>query len=172
MGANARKLLVCIVVMLALTTVNMVIGASSADAAGARMGKAERKALREINRYRVHHGLPRLRANAKLTSAARWMARDMIRYQYFAHTDHRGRSPFDRLNAFGYRGAGLYRGENLAAGRKSPHLTIVDWKNSPAHNANLLEDDFRAAGIVRIKAPEGAPYRWYWAMEFGSSRRL
>jgi uncharacterized protein YkwD len=142
----------------------------SANAASPKLDRAEHRALRLINAYRAEHGLPKLRVNKRLNRTAHWMARDMGRYNYFSHDDRFGRSPFQRLDAFGYRGNDLWRGENLAAGLPDAVGTVTQWRNSPTHDANLLRSNFRAAGIARVRAPEGASFDWYWALEFGSHR--
>src|SRR5215218_4449535 len=45
----------------------------------------ERETLSRLNAIRRRSGLPALRANAQLRSAAMAHARDMLRRQYFAH---------------------------------------------------------------------------------------
>ena len=42
-----------------------------------------------------------------------------------------------------------YRGENIAAGNASASATFTQWRNSPTHNTNMLNANFRAIGIGR-----------------------
>ena len=143
-----------------------------APAAAVSVSRIERNQVATINKYRAQHGLRRLVIDVKLTRTAEWMGRDMPRYNYFSHTDHTGRDPFVRLSHFGYP-SNSWRGENLAAGNPGVSGTFVQWRNSPGHNANLLNGNYRAIGIARVVAP-GSAYGYYWATEFGSrvTRRL
>jgi uncharacterized protein YkwD len=141
-------------------------GVAEAEA-GPRINKAERKVLSQINRYRASRGLRRLRVNGRLTRAAEWMSRDMGRHHRFSHTDSRGRSPFGRIAAFGYPSRNTWRGENLAAGNPSPRGAFMQWRNSPAHDANMRGRYYRSIGIARVRVP-GSPYGWYWTTTFGS----
>ena len=155
--------------LLALLAFAVSLVASPADshAAGRRIDTQERAALRAINNYRAAHGLPRLRADRKLTRAAEWMSRDMGQNRRFGHVDSRGRNPFSRIASFGYPSRDTWRGENLAAGNVGGFRTFTQWKNSPAHNANLLSRNYRAIGIARVQVP-GSPYGWYWTTTYGS----
>lgn len=136
------------------------------QAHAARVSKVERAELVLINRYRVMHGLPRLKMDRKLTRAADWMAADMPAHNRFAHVDSLGRSPFDRLALFGYP-SNTWRGENLAAGNVDPLRTFIQWRNSPPHRANMLNGHYRAIGISRVCVAD-SQYHCYWVTEFGS----
>ena len=149
------------------SAVAMMVSPADSQAAGRRIDAQERAALRIINNYRASHGLPRVAADARLTRAAEWMSKDMGRNKRFGHTDSFGRNPFTRIAAFGYPSRTTYRGENLAAGNATGADTFRQWKNSPAHNANLLGRHYRAIGIARVKVP-GSPYGWYWTTTYGS----
>lgn len=117
-----------------------------------------------INKYRAQNGLGRLVASPTLTSSSKWMSQDMASRSYFSHTDSMGRSPFTRMAAFAYNFS-TYMGENIAAGFSDAQSTFVQWRNSPAHNANMLNPGFRAIGIGRGNG-RGA-YGWYWTTDFG-----
>ena len=62
--------------------------------------------------------------------------------------DSAGRDPFVRMTAFGYNYGG-YRGENIAAGYNDAARTFNLWRNSPGHNANMLNSNFKVIGISR-----------------------
>lgn len=159
-GRVATAIISCLL----LTTMMAIFAAPQAHAA--RVSKVERAELVLINRYRVVHGLPRLKMDRKLTRAADWMAADMPAHNRFAHVDSLGRSPFDRLALFGYP-SNTWRGENLAAGNVDPLRTFIQWRNSPPHRANMLNGHYRAIGISRVCVAD-SQYHCYWVTEFGS----
>jgi uncharacterized protein YkwD len=128
---------------------------------------AEAAQVRTINRFRVAHHLPKLRIDARLSTTAAWLARDMGVRHYFSHTDSAHRDPFQRMRAFGYPLV-YARGENLAAGNEAVGATFSQWLHSPPHKAVLLTPYYHAIGIARVHVP-GSTYGWYWVTDFGSS---
>src|SRR5438067_700247 len=66
---------------------------------------------------------------------------------------------------FGYALTGS-AGENIAAGYAGAQDTFTQWKNSPGHNANMLNGSYRVIGIGRAYV-KGSPYGWYWTTDFG-----
>ena len=101
-----------------------------------------------------------------LTEVAEWVSNDMSEYNYFSHTDRLGRSPFDRMEEYGYP-KNTFRGENLAAGTNSANAAFTIWKDSPGHNANMLHPEFKAIGIARSYNKDST-FGWYWVTVFGS----
>jgi len=93
------------------------------------------------------------------------MSRDMAEKDYFSHTDSLGRDPFQRMADFGYN-YNTWKGENLAAGSDTPQMTFQLWRDSPGHNANMLNANFVVVGLAKAYGPDSA-YGWYWAAEFG-----
>jgi hypothetical protein len=59
-----------------------------------------------------------------------------------------------------------WKGENLAAGSDTPQLTFQLWRDSPGHNANMLNPDFVVVGLAKAYGSDSS-YGWYWAAEFG-----
>jgi uncharacterized protein YkwD len=102
-----------------------------------------------MNGARVHHGLPPLRLNAKLSQAATDRSRDMLDKGYFDHISPDGSKPFVWIDRRGYR----YRtaGENLALGYPTVEHLISAWLESPAHRANLL-GNFEEVGLAIVSA--------------------
>lgn len=125
----------------------------------------EQAFLTEINTYRQRNGLAPLKLSPTLTAAAKWMSADMAAKNYFNHTDSLGRDAFSRSKAFGYTYS-TYWGENIAAGNASAANTMVQWKNSPGHNANMLNASYKVIGIGRAYGA-ASTYRWYWTTDFG-----
>lgn len=121
--------------------------------------------LNLINQYRAANGLGPLALDDALTASARWMAGDMAAGDYLGHTDSLGRDPVARMAAFGYD-YNTWKGENLAAGIAGAEEALRYWRQSPAHNANLLSPNFTVIGIARAYR-EGTTFGWYWANDFG-----
>ena len=125
----------------------------------------EQAFLKLINDYRTTNGLGTLQASITLTNAAKWMSNDMAVKGYFDHNDSTGRDPFTRMRNFGYN-YNTWMGENIAAGYSDATNTFNQWKNSPGHNENMLNPNFKVIGIGRI-VNTGAYYRYYWTTDFG-----
>jgi len=126
----------------------------------------ERAMLKLINNYREQNGLGPLKISPSLNRAANWMSADMADKNYFRHIDSQGRNAADRMTFYGYDYHGT-RGENLAAGFDDAARTFNQWKNSPGHNANMLNRTYNVIGIGREYGPF-SKYKWYWTTDFGS----
>lgn len=117
-----------------------------------------------LNAYRQQNGINTpLQVSIALTNAAKWHSSDMAQFGYFDHFDHFGRDPFTRMAAFGY-GYQTFMAENIAAGNSTAAASFDQWRNSPPHNANMLDSDYRAMGIGRAI---GGPYGYYWTLTLG-----
>jgi len=93
------------------------------------------------------------------------MSGDMAENDYFSHTDSLGRDPFQRMADFGYN-YNTWKGENLVAGSDTPQMAFELWRDSPGHNANMLNANFVVVGLAKAYGPDSV-YGWYWAAEFG-----
>lgn len=119
-----------------------------------------------INAYRAQNGLAALQVSVALTQASDWMSNDMASKNYFSHTDSQGRDPFVRMTAFNYNYS--WAGENIAAGNAAAQATFTQWKNSPGHNANMLNANYKVIGIARAQN-SSSTYNWYWTTDFGGT---
>ncbi|MHB9112730.1 MAG: CAP domain-containing protein [Thermoleophilia bacterium] len=160
-NARSSKLLVLLTIV-ALATLVMVLAA--APSAFAYDGE-ELAFLTLINNYRASYGLPALTMSDSLYNASENHSWDMATYNYFSHTGRNGSSPWDRIRAAGYT-YNTYLGENIAAGYVDAQSVFVGWRNSPGHNANMLNANYRAIGIGRAYG-SGSTYGWYWTTDFG-----
>jgi uncharacterized protein YkwD len=133
--------------------------------AGPQLGQDEQALLDLINGHRAENGLSPLSVSPTLTDAAAWMSRDMGEKDYFNHTDSLGRDPFQRMADFGYN-YNAWKGENLAAGSDTPQMTFQLWRDSPGHNANMLNPNFVVVGLAKAYVSDSS-YYWYWAADFG-----
>ena len=115
----------------------------------------------ELNAYRAEHGLVPLVYSFVLEQAIEIHVADMWQRQFFSHTNPEGETPGDRAMRFGF--CHHYVGENLAAGQRNVQQAIQAWKNSPSHNANMLEPGYAYVGIGYFVDPTGRPY---WGQTF------
>jgi uncharacterized protein YkwD len=121
-----------------------------------------------INAYRSSNGLQQVSSNGALTAAAAWMAGEMASRNYVGHISSDGRSPTQRMSAFGYPATSMHTGENLGAGYETAGAVLAGWQASAAHNAVLLNPNYDAVGIGLVYNPSST-YRWYWAADFGGA---
>jgi hypothetical protein len=117
-----------------------------------------------INQYRAQNGLEPLAMSPTLTTAARDHSQDMATQNYFDHTGLNGSTFSQRIAAAGYPGGTL--AENIFAGDPTAQGAFEWWRNSPGHNANMLNPAYKAIGIGRATAP-GSDFGWYWTTTFG-----
>jgi len=135
-------------------------------ASGFTVDEEESQFLELINDYRSDRGLSRLALSDTLTRAAAWKSAHMANNDYFGHDDQGlGRDFVGRLRDCGYT-ANTWLAENIAAGNASAEATFEQWRNSPGHNANMLNTNLRAIGIARAHNTNSS-YGWYWTTEFG-----
>jgi hypothetical protein len=109
--------------------------------------------LRLLNKDRKNHGLPGLFMQDDLRDVARKHSRDMARKDYFSHTNHKGKSPSDRLKKA--RVTDAVSGENLAKIGGFMHPTVraeIGLMNSPGHRANILNEAYNCVGIGVIRS--------------------
>jgi uncharacterized protein YkwD len=119
-----------------------------------------------VNVHRLNNGLQPVSSNGALTAAAAWMAGDMAAKNYVGHVSSDGRSPTQRMSAFGYPATSMYTGEDLGAGHRTASAVFAGWQASAAHNAVLLNPNYNAVGIGLVYNPSST-YKWYWAADFG-----
>jgi uncharacterized protein YkwD len=152
------------VAALALTAPTASAKSCQGAAAGATQlstQQAKGTALCLMNQRRAKRGLPRLRHNASLESAAQNHSMEMDALNFFDHDSPSGSSPLSRITGAGYiagaRSWGI--GENIAwasGDAGSPKVIITMWMNSPGHRQIMLSRAFRQVGIgVAIGSPDG-----------------
>ncbi len=129
--------------------------------------------LHLINDYRKNNGLRGLLLSDTLSVSSERHSQDMARYRFFAHNTATssyypvGYTPWDRMQAEGY-GYRTFWGENIAAGCESAERCFELWRNSPSHNAAMLDGNYRVIGIARVQAAGPTPL-WYWTTDFGGA---
>lgn len=117
-----------------------------------------------INGVRKRHGVPPLRYNSSLESAARRQADLMAQKDQLSH--NLGVSLRQRVTDAGYDGA---VGENVAGGHKTLEQAIEGWLASPGHRSTLLSTRFVEFGLAVATVPPGRKSRYgtYWAFVAG-----
>jgi uncharacterized protein YkwD len=162
--APRASALIC---LLALLGCGAAVATARATAAvpAAAMDADERALCRQINHFRIQHGVRPLRMSYALTRAASWMSRDMAGHGFFDHVDSRGRDFVARIRSFGYKGRTM--GENLAAGDPTAAGTFTLLKHSPEHRRNMLRPQLRVIGVGRAEHAD-TTFEWYWTTTFGA----
>jgi uncharacterized protein YkwD len=114
-----------------------------------------------LNNYRAANGLRPLIYSKRLEAAADAHVADLATRAFFDHINPDGEDPGDRAREAGF--CHEYVGENIAAGQTSVAAVQIAWQNSPSHNENMLEPDYRYVGMGHYVDSNG---RQYWAQEF------
>ncbi len=85
-----------------------------------------------VNEYRKENNLPVFEHNGELQKAADLRAAELI--QNFSHERPNGTMCMEAFPDY------MAAAENIAMGQKSASEVMKSWKNSPGHNANMLDD--------------------------------
>lgn len=97
------------------------------------------------NVKRAENGLPPLKSNSKLATAAQAKASDMFSNNYWAHFSPQGKTPWQFIKSVGYRY--IYAGENLARDFNDAQSVVNAWMASPTHRSNMLDKNFKEIGV-------------------------
>lgn len=112
---------------------------------------ADEGLLQATNQQRQSQGLPVLKLNNALDTAAQAKARDMADKNYWSHNTPDGREPWVFIQSANYN----YRkaAENLAYGFATSESTVNGWMNSPSHRKNVLDPDLKEVGFGIVNIP-------------------
>lgn len=129
-------------------------------------GDAEAYILKRLNDYREENGLKPLELREDLTQSAKYKSLAMLQYDYCSHDNpNLGGKPFDYLIWDELKLSYTSIGENLAFFGNSSQLTQIEaeelflgWKNSPAHNEQMLNPYHQYVGIGIVRADHSGPY--------------
>jgi uncharacterized protein YkwD len=114
-----------------------------------------------INQYRVTNGRLPLNLQNQLGAAAELHSQDQARNRFSSHTGSDGSTPDVRIARAGYKH--FFWAENIFFGGESAAEAFAWWRQSPTHNANMLQVAFVDMGIGRAQSSAGA---WYWTTTF------
>lgn len=121
---------------------------------GARLDVAD--AAQTINLYRQRHGLAPLSVDPDLTALANGEARSMASRDAPASADTLRRG-------LASRGV-IAPMVNMSAGYRTMAEAFSGWRDSPAHNAAMLNPRATRIGIAAASARPGSKYRVYWTL--------
>lgn len=119
-----------------------------------------------INAYRTQNAKNALTWNVTFKKPAAWMSKDMLTTRNLSHTDSLGRNSAVRLADCGVEVTQSY-GENIASGAPSARDVLDAWKNSPPHNAILLNNAF-TYGAVAMEVDQTGELA-FWTFDAGGS---
>ena len=117
------------------------------DPAQAQIGDAS-QLIAEVNGLRAAYGLPPLKVNSALMSAAQTQSNHQAQIGSWTHTGPGGSSPRDRAIAAGYGGgARVYISENVAAGvNLSPNTAVYEMWQDALHLETMISPWFTHVG--------------------------
>ncbi len=148
----------------AFGVVALALAAAGAQAATDLNGVTEQQVLDLINVQRANNGLAAVLLDLNLDAAAEAHALDMATTPCFQHNSCDGTATFTRVKA--YYTPNTWLGEIIAAGYSTPEAVVDGWMNSPGHRANILDGNFKVAGVALAYSNVGT-YRTYWVVDFG-----
>jgi len=126
------------------------------------LGAMEREVVRLINIERRRAGCVPLRIDRRLTLSARRHSAGMASAGSLSHTSPDGTSPWERMEATGYRDGGA---ENIGRGYTSPDDAVRSWMGTSGHRRNILNCELRATGVGAVRGSDGP----WWTQDFGYS---
>lgn len=159
---NFLILVLCITLVVSNFRFSTVSGQSSLS-----LASGEQRVLELVNAERGKTGLSQLSVAEPLVFSARDYAGYMAKANFFGHVGPDGSSAPHRNEAYGYD-SDQFRGENLAAGQKTPEQVMTDWMKSDGHRLNILSP---YADEIGVGYATGGYYGYYWVQEFGSHAR-
>lgn len=129
-------------------------------------GGEKQQLLELINGYREANGVGPLGMSETLSTTSARHSEDMMSYDFFSHRTKEssyyptGSWPVDRAAQEGYPTDSAYTAENIAWGQPTPEEVFQEWRLSPDHDANMLDEHYTVTGIGH----DGD----YWTADFGS----
>lgn len=130
---------------------------------------AAHEVIARTNAIRRERGLPELRVDDRLSTAARAHAADLARRDAAGHLGGDGSLPDARASRTGY--SWVFIGENVAVGQPTPSQVVMGWMSSPDHRRNLLSSEARHVGVGYAYRPE-TQWRHFWTAVYGNSASL
>jgi uncharacterized protein YkwD len=112
------------------------------------LSAAEQSLADAVNAARVAAGLPALRIDARLETAARAHTQELLDDDLFTHDFAKAGVSYPFDTRISWYLPGLCAGENLAeAGTLAADESVQLWLGSPEHRANLLSPSYTRMGV-------------------------
>jgi uncharacterized protein YkwD len=109
-----------------------------------------------INRHRRASNCNALEWIGPLADVAKNHSGDMVRRNFFSHTNPDGLSPFQRLERAGIKYSRA--AENIAAGQQTGAAVFQSWLSSAGHRRNIEDCKLRQHGIGYTRGRPSLPY--------------
>ncbi len=139
-----------------------LLNGDGGDGATSVLGAMEREVVRLVNVERRRAGCAPLRIDRRLTASARRHSAGMAAAGSLSHNSADGTSPWERMEATGYRDGGA---ENIGRGYTSPDEAVRSWMGTSGHRRNILNCELMATGVGAVQGPDGP----WWTQDFGYS---
>ena len=143
-----------LIAMIPATLLVMIAFASPATAA-VNTAKLEGDIVYLTNKQRALHGCKPVRAEARLTTAARGHSSYMARTGTFSHTGNARSSFVTRIKAAGFPSPAS---ENIAYGYRTGLDVVKGWMASPGHRANIVNCQVKTVGVGAVYSANGTTY--------------
>ncbi|GIH89410.1 hypothetical protein Psi01_00400 [Planobispora siamensis] len=137
-------------------------GEGDEDSGPPALSGLESEAVRLINAARKRAGCAPFRVDARLVQAARTHSAEMAATGRLSHESPDGSSPWDRMEAAGYRDGGA---ENIGRGSTTAADAVQSWMASSGHRRNILNCALTVTGVGVVDGPAGP----WWTQDFGYS---
>jgi uncharacterized protein YkwD len=122
--------------------------------------KVDAKAARDmISIYRRNNGMQTLTVDPTLQKIAEAQVKAMAEADQLSHTVDG--SLMSRIDRTGYKNTMAV--ENISAGYHTLAEAFSGWRQSPPHNANMLNPAMKRMGIATAYAPQ-SKYKVFWAL--------
>jgi uncharacterized protein YkwD len=118
-----------------------------------------------VNAERSKAGVPPLRLESRLSTAAQNHAEDMLAREYFAHASPEGRTVIHRAATAWYQFHMV--GENIAHGQLSVEQVVKGWMESPEHRRNILDHAYIHMGLGLALGETSQGFEVEWVQTFG-----
>lgn len=122
----------------------------------------ENEVVRLVNIERRRSGCAPFRIDRRLTRSAREHSAEMAEEGVFSHSSPDGASPWERMEAAGYRDGGA---ENIGRGYTSATEAVRNWMTTGSNRSNLLNCRLTTTGVGVVDGPGGP----WWTQDFGYS---
>jgi len=125
----------------------------------------EQEFLAILNRYRKANQVSSLAHNAALQLAAEKHSAQMLSRGHVGHQLPTEKAPHKRAEDQGYQMAAF--GENTARVTSGSAQAVFEaWRNSPPHNAIMLDPVYRDAGVAAVRGGGS----WWWTLDVGKQK--
>ncbi len=122
--------------------------------------------IEALNQARSAEHRTKLKPDARLATVADRFAREAAERRTLQVKDREGRTPFQILEAEGYRARRF--GTTISSGEGDPRKVVARWLGEPRERGALLSN-FERVGVGVATDPDGIPY-WIILLAQGASR--